>query len=38
MKLRIKQTGGIYYLFDKELSELDVIGNIHENPELIGDK
>ena len=26
----------IYYLFDKELSELEVIGNIHENPELLG--
>lgn len=25
----------IYYLFDKELSELEVIGNIHENPELM---
>lgn len=25
----------IYYLFDKELSELEVIGNIHENPELL---
>ena len=25
----------IYYLFDKELSELDVIGNIHENIELL---
>ena len=25
----------IYYLFDKELSELDVIGNIHENSELL---
>ena len=25
----------IYYLFDKELSELKVIGNIHENPELL---
>lgn len=27
--------GRIYYLFDKELSELEVIGNIHENPELL---
>lgn len=26
----------IYYLFDKELFELEVIGNIHENPELLG--
>lgn len=26
----------IYYLFDKELSELEVIGNIHEHPELLG--
>ena len=25
----------IYYLFDKELSELEVIGNIHENQELL---
>ena len=25
----------IYYLFDKELSELEVIGNIHETPELL---
>lgn len=25
----------IYYLFDKELSELEVIGNIHDNPELL---
>ena len=25
----------IYYLFDKELSELEVIGNVHENPELL---
>ena len=25
----------IYYLFDRELSELEVIGNIHENPELL---
>ena len=25
----------IYYLFDKELSELEVIGNIHENRELL---
>lgn len=25
----------IYYLFDKELSELEVIGNIHENGELL---
>ena len=25
----------IYYLFDKELSELEVIGNIHENPEIL---
>lgn len=24
----------IYYLFDKELSDLEVVGNIHENPEL----
>lgn len=28
----------IYYLFDKELSELEVIGNIHENPELLETK
>lgn len=26
----------IYYLFDDKLSELEVIGNIHENPELVG--
>lgn len=25
----------IYYLFDKELSDLEVVGNIHENPELL---
>lgn len=25
----------IYYLFDKELSELEVIGNIHKQPELL---
>lgn len=25
----------IYYLFDKEISELEVIGNIHENKELL---
>ncbi len=25
----------IYYLFDRELSELEVIGNIHETPELM---
>lgn len=25
----------IYYLFDKELSEIEVIGNIHEHPELL---
>ena len=25
----------IYYLFDKELSEIEVIGNVHENPELL---
>jgi len=25
----------IYYLFDKELSELEVIGNVHENPEFL---
>ena len=25
----------IYYLFDKELSELEVIGNIHEDEELL---
>lgn len=24
-----------YYLFDQALSELEVIGNIHENPELL---
>lgn len=28
----------IYYLFDKELSELEVIGNIHEDPELLEGK
>ena len=28
----------IYYLFDKELSELEVVGNIHENPELLGEE
>lgn len=28
----------IYYLFDKELSDIKVIGNIHENPELLEDK
>lgn len=27
----------IYYLFDKELSELEVIGNIHENGDLLND-
>lgn len=27
----------IYYLFDKELSDLEVVGNIHENAELLGD-
>lgn len=25
----------IYYLFDEPLSEIEVIGNIHENPELL---
>lgn len=28
----------IYYLFDKELSELEVIGNVHEYPWLLGGK
>lgn len=28
----------IYYLFDRELSELEVIGNVHENPELLGEE
>lgn len=28
----------IYYLFDKELSELEVIGNIHENADLLEEK
>lgn len=27
----------IYYLFDQALSELEVIGNIHENQDLLGD-
>lgn len=26
----------IYYLFDDKLSDIEVIGNIHENPELLG--
>lgn len=25
----------IYYLFDKELSDIEVIGNIHKNPDLL---
>ena len=26
----------IYYLFEDKLSDIEVIGNIHENPELLG--
>ena len=28
----------IYYLFDKELSELEAIGNVHENADLLEEK
>ena len=28
----------IYYLFEDKLSDIEVIGNMHENPELLGGK
>lgn len=37
MKLKSKQTGEIME-FDAVLVAKDVEGNIHENPELIGDE
>lgn len=30
------QPDRIYYLFDEQISDLEIIGNVHENPELIG--
>ena len=30
------QPNRIYYLFDEPISDIEVIGNIHENPELLG--
>lgn len=32
------QPDRIYYLFDESISDIEVIGNIHENPELLEDK
>lgn len=32
------QPNRIYYLFDESISDIEVIGNIHENPELLEDK
>ena len=32
------QPNRIYYLFDESISDVEVIGNIHENPELLEDK
>lgn len=29
------QPGRIYYLFEEAISDIEVVGNIHENPELL---